>query len=346
MINQPEAHPATDDQTRGLYFGDQLDEETDNFDFHRNLAVIIGINDYINSVPQLHTARQDAERLAEILEQQYRYEIDLLVDGVSGDRLKTLLTEDLLVKISEDDRLVFYFAGHGIALDGDDGPAGYLIPQDADAGNQETFLPMQMVHEALTTLPCRHCLIILDCCFSGAFRWSSTRRLITPPEVLHKERYERFVRSPAWQVLTSAAYDQEALDSLTGTGFGTREDEGQKHSPFAQALFDALEGQADANGDGVVIATELYLYLRDHVEVKAEVEAHHYQTPGLWPLNRHDKGEFIFLQGEPDLPPAPEPDDKLNPYRGLQSYDEADANLFFGRTTLIERLATPSLASL
>ena len=308
-------------------------------EFERSLAVVIGINDYRRGIPPLHTARPDAERLAKVLAQNNQFQVDLLIEDVSEVKLKTLLTEELPAKIKPDDRLIFYFAGHGLALNGDDGPAGYLIPQDADAGNRDSFLPMQFVHDALTELPCRHCLIILDCCFSGAFRWSSQRSLIAPPDTLYQERYERFVRSPAWQVLTSAAYDQAALDTLTGTGFGTREDQDQIHSPFAQALFDALEGQADANGDGVLVATELYLYLRDNVEVKVEKEAQHYQTPGLWPLNRHDKGEFIFLLGEPDLPPAPEPDEKLNPYRGLQSYDEADTHLFFGRTALIKQLA-------
>jgi WD40 repeat protein len=339
MTKKQEVNPDSEDQTRGLLYGEASEEEKQVTDFNRSLAVIIGINDYGQGIPPLDTARQDAERLAEILEQQYEYKADLLVDDVSGDRLKTLLADELPAIVGANDRLVFYFAGHGIALDGDDGPTGYLIPQDADAADRETFLPMQLVHEALTGLPCRHCLIILDCCFSGAFRWSSTRSLITPPEVLHRERYERFVRSPAWQVLTSAAYDQEALDSLTGSGFGSREDEDQQHSPFARALFKALEGEGDANDDGVLIATELYLYLRDHVEIKAEEEANHRQTPSLWPLSKHDKGEFIFKLGEPNLPPAPEPTAENNPYRGLQPFDEAHAHLFFGRTALIERLA-------
>ena len=44
-----------------------------------------------------------------------------------------------------------------------------------------------------------------------------------------------------------------------------------------------------AGGDGVITATELYLYLRGRVEDEAEGEGHH-QTPGLWPLKKHDKG--------------------------------------------------------
>jgi hypothetical protein len=34
---------------------------------------------------------------------------------------------------------------------------------------------MAQINQALLELPCRHFLGILDCCFAGAFRWSSTR---------------------------------------------------------------------------------------------------------------------------------------------------------------------------
>ena len=147
-------------------------------------------------------------------------------------------------------------------------------------------------------------------------------------------------------MLTSAAYDQKALDVLAGDAKrGARAGEHGLHSPFALALFDALaKGDADlvpkGQGDGVITATELYLYLREQVEVQAEAQASHEQTPGLWPLNKHRKGEFIFLvPGHPlNLPPAPDLTDEANPYRGLKSYDQKHSPLFFGREDEIEEL--------
>jgi hypothetical protein len=132
----------------------------------------------------------------------------------------------------------------------------------------------------LERLPCRHLLLILDCCFAGAFRWSSTRDLGALSEVIHRERFDRYIRDPAWQVLTSSAHDQKALDVLSGETIGRRGREpGQNgHSPFAAALLRALEGEADLlprpRGDGVITATELYLYLRDQVEAGAELDGH------------------------------------------------------------------------
>ena len=120
------------------------------------------------------------------------------------------------------------------------------------------------------------------------------------------------------------------------------------HSPFAAALIEALQGKADASppgkngkpaGDGIITATELYLYLRDRVEIASEGKRQ-LQTPGLFPLNKHDRGEYIFLTPghELNLPPAPPLDESQNPYRGLESFDESNSNLFFGRQILSEKL--------
>jgi WD40 repeat protein/energy-coupling factor transporter ATP-binding protein EcfA2 len=324
-------------------------------EFKLNLAVVIGINDYQNGISTLGTARQDAEAIAKILETDYNYQVHLITDKTdiqaTSKNLKDWLEKDLpeAIKVVNPSRLIFYFAGHGIALNGDDGPQGYLIPQDAKLGDVSTYLPMQQVEEALTKLSCRHCLVILDCCFAGAFRWSSTRKLVPITETIHKERYDRFIQDPAWQVITSAASDQYALDMDLKGDRGIAKNN-TNHSPFAAALMSALSGSADAYppasngkpaGDGVITATELYLYLRDSVEIPADANNQR-QTPQIWCLKKHDKGEFIFLPPghELNLPSAPslnELEDN-NPYRGLKSYETKDSALFFGRTALIDKL--------
>ncbi|NEO23846.1 caspase family protein [Moorena sp. SIO4A5] len=314
--------------------------------FSRNLAFIIGIDNYTNGISPLNTAVNDAKQLAEILRQKHDYEVWECLDEVATlSNFHKFLFHTLPQQVTENDRLLFYFAGHGVALNGDDGPAGYLIPQDAKLGDTNSYLPMTKLHDALIKLPCRHFLGILDCCFAGAFKWSSTRELLTSPEVIHQERYDRFISDPAWQIITSSASDQKALDN-----FNLDSVRGQfgNHSPFAAALLEALEGAADIyplakNGkpavDGVITATELYLHLRDRVEIPTG-KYRQRQTPGIWCLNKHDKGEYIFLSPghELNLPPAPPLDESQNPYRGLKSFDEKHSALFFGRTLLVEKL--------
>ncbi|MEH1814963.1 MAG: caspase family protein [Nostoc sp.] len=329
--------------------------------FNRNFAIIIGINNYQNSIRKLITAVPDALKLAEIIQKQHenlkpqyqaqnKYEVQLLLNQrASLSQLKQLIADfkqgqitldRKKVTVTESDRLLFYFAGHGIALDAlenQEGPVGYLIPQDA--GDSSTYLPMQELHDALNALPCRHMLAILDCCFAGAFRWACLNREIVPKFKVYKERYDRFISDRAWQVITSASDDQKALDSLGTRGIVT--DGNEEHSPFAKALFDALLGKgADLNQDGIITATEIYSHLRDQVEILTET---HYQrqTPSLCPLRKHDKGEFIFLSPDFDrdkLEDAPPLNVENNPYRGLSSYDEKDSNLFFGREEQIQKL--------
>lgn len=319
--------------------------------FRTSHAVVIGIDKYRHGIPTLRTAVNDARKVAQALETNFGYVVHLMDADVTLERLRVRFGETLPREVEAEDRLLVYFAGHGIALNGDDGPAGYLVPQDARREDRGTFLPMTELSGWLERLSCRHLLLVLDCCFAGAFRWSSTRDLGAPPEVIYRERFDRYISDPAWQVITSAAYDQKALDVLSGEAIDLRgrDSDNAGHSPFAAAFLRGLKGEADVVrrvgtdppvGDGVITATELYLYLRDCVEVGAEGDGHR-QTPGLWPLKRHDKGEFIHLVPghELILPPAPELDEANNPYRGLHSYDEEEAPLFFGRAKFVAALA-------
>jgi len=312
----------------------------------RNLAVVIGVNQYKNGIPPLETAVNDARELAKILAKEYEYKVLQLLDAdATKSKLNDLLTAfgqqqlplaDGLIEVLESDRLLFYFGGHGIALDGldnADGPTGYVVPQDARRDDSNTWVAMQRLHDALIQLPCRHLLIILDCCFAGAFRWAGLQREAVRSHKMYQERYQRFISGCAQQVITSAADDEKAADSLLN--FGQRGNI-NGHSPFAELLFKGLLGQADFTQDGVITATEIYLYIND--ELGKTIAK---QTPGLCQLKRHNKGEYIFpIPGfDPKkLDKAPPLDESKNPYRGLESFEEKDSALFFGRKALIEKL--------
>ncbi|MDZ8026092.1 MAG: caspase family protein [Nostoc sp. DedQUE11] len=329
--------------------------------FTHNLAIAIGINQYQNGIAKLNTAKPDAQTLADILRDNYQYQVELITDDTEPKptlkELENLLTKWLPEQLqppAENNRLLFYFAGHGMPLESDDGPRGFLLPQDANPnpkpGESHNFLSMQVLHDALVALPCHHLIVILDCCFAGTFRWASTRKLIPIPETIHREHYDRFIRYPAWQVITSAAHNQEALDFLSDKRGISEKSQGKQHSPFAEALFEALQdGEPDEKGrrykkadltkDGVITAPELYLYLRDNVETRSGDR----QTPGLYPLKKHDRGEYIFHAPNFDresLSEADPIDETNNPYRGLKPFEEEHARFFFGRQELIENLYT------
>lgn len=323
--------------------------EYNKTNFDRNLAVVIGIDRYkSDSIHDLSTPVNDARALAELLETEYGYEpenvVRLFDDTATLTGLQTLLDGRLpnQLKPTKSDRLIFYFAGHGIPRNGQDGPEGYLVPQDADSQKEGSFLAMSKVYEALSKLECHHLLVILDCCFAGTFRWAGRREMILILETVRREHYDRFIRYPAWQVITSAAHDQEALDvaKLAQDKRGTVTDENQElHSPFALALLEGLrENKADVIPDGVITAHELYLYLDQQVSKLSGDR----QKPGIYPMRpEYDRGEFVFTRPgftSEQLKPAPLLNESNNPYRGLASFDEKHANFFFGRKILVEEL--------
>ncbi len=320
---------------------------------NHNLAIIVGINAYKNGISPLKTPVNDAIGLGLVLKNSYQYEVKHLLDSQATlEGFNSLLVElkagtiklsdNRTVQVESYDRILFYFAGHGIiedAFENQDGPTGYLLPQDAQKNDKSTFLAMQQLHDVLVALKCRHLLVILDCCFAGAFRFL---RNLVPYQKLYRERYDRFMKGKAQQMIASASYDEMALDVLTR--LGDREDKNTgKYSPFAEVLLKALEIQtnqakaaADIIPDGVITASELYLYLEQEL-----AQLTNRQTPGLYTLKYHEKGEYIFQVPDfvaDNLEKAPPLDVNSNPYRGLKSFSEKHKDLFFGREIVINEL--------
>lgn len=302
----------------------------------RNLAIVIGINNYTNRIDKLSNPVKDATKIADVLKNQHNYEVWTYLDeDATLEKLKYLFKK-LPQEVTATDRLLLYFAGHGYALDTDK-PAGYLIPQDAHKGEISSYLPMTEFQAALEKLPCRHFMGILDCCFAGALRWCSMRDITPIEEVIYQETFERFIRYSAWRIIASSRSSETALDQgLMNTD----------HSPFAQALIEGLEGTADRysatkpdaiDGDGIITATELYEYVNHRI---ANLVGDHEQTPLTWSMKNDDGGNYIFFTPgcEYKLKPAPELKISNNPYRGLEPFEAEHKDWFFGRKAIIEKL--------
>lgn len=313
----------------------------------QKVAILIGINEYRHGVPPLRNAIRDAHSLGQVLSEQHGYLVRLVLDDQATlSELRRLFTE-LAAETTTNTALILYFAGHGIAQETTDdgsGPQGFLLPQDARRDEPASFLPMTEIQQLLSPLPCKHLLLVLDCCFAGAFRWSQTRSLRPRPAKLYRERYERYLRDPAWQILASAAADELALDAVAGGRLGQRGSEAD-NSPFASALCRGLMGAADLRfdgqpGDGVIAANELHVYLEATFERLEQQLRRSLQKPLLWSPVGKEKGQFCFLvPGRvPALPSALELVEQNNPYRGLDSYEEPHAELFFGRSEVAEQL--------
>src|SRR5262245_30909150 len=125
--------------------------------FNQSIAIVIGIDQYANGIPSLRTAVSDAKRLGLLLRDNYGYNVIECVDeAATSAALHELFANQLPAKLTAEDRLLIYFAGHGLAAASDGGPAGFLVPCDARDGDHTTMLPMLEVQEYLSKLQCRH----------------------------------------------------------------------------------------------------------------------------------------------------------------------------------------------
>lgn len=333
------------------------------FEIDRSLAIIIGINEY-QHIPQLKNAVADAIGLADVLQNIYGYKVLLLLNQRATkaelDKLlkslknKTIAFDNKLIQVGKSDRVLFYFAGHGFAEAAQDSevgkPAGYFMPQDAEANKKHTWLSMQKLYEAFSALDSHHLLMILDCCFAGRVSWIGQGRNAARSGKLFRQSYDRFIKHKTEQIITSAAHDEEAQDI---SRFGQRGEQ-NGNSPFAHLLLKVLQCQSDGGKDKsieaiiedkIITVHELFTYLQNQL---GQVAAG--QTPGLSQPRKYDPetGEYVYLKGEYIFPLPKFNPEKLNqlklnkntnPYKGLASFDTKDSDLFFGRTILSQQLA-------
>ena len=321
--------------------------------FDRSVAFVVGINAYGAGIPTLKTAVPDAEAIGALLEGEHSFTKILLTNReATGDRIRSALgsglRHELGTELRERDRLLVYFAGHGLSVPSEYGPEGQLLLADADPGDPSTYFAMSELRRLLSALPCRHVLVVLDCCFAGTFRWAGNRVDRQVSARAYRETLDRFVKHRAWQVLVSASHDQTALDAMPPpptagplasgvvSALGASRVETESHSPFAAALLRALRGAADYTKDGLIVAAEIELFVRDAVEHATGVR----QTPQLYKLEQHDRGEFVFqVPGTAlALGPAPALSPETCPYQGLQPFSSAERGRFFGRAGAVTEL--------
>ena len=300
--------------------------------FNNNKAIIIGINDYKGVKASLKTPMNDAKKLSEVLIEHQGFQKENVIQLLNPTKAEIIKTLEKLKKEEKGpkDRLLFFFAGHGISGEiGGEGPAGFLLPSDVkfekrgiDLSENESLLSMDAVFESLDEINAHHTLLILDCCFAGSFRRVSPTRNVfgLGYQRVSEKQFDRYINRKAWEVLTSTKADQRASDSFL------REDNtNDEHSPFARALIDALCGQGNdivkpvdgSPKDGVITSSELFLYIRDQLDLyvqsmrrgertftrnykSRDVEEEFFvhfiaQTPELFPLEKHQGGAFVFF---------------------------------------------------
>jgi caspase domain-containing protein len=185
------------------------------------------------------------------------------------------------------DVLLLHFACHGVK---DEDGTLYFAATDTETDNlQATALPADFVNDEMNRSRSRRIVLLLDCCYSGAFARGMSHR--ADQGVQLKERFEGSGRV----VLTASNSMEYAWEGNDLLGGGTP-------SVFTSALVQGLEaGEADLDRDGQVSVDELYDYVFERV--RRETPS---QTPGKWSFDV--AGDFYIARTRQGAVAVPIPD--------------------------------------
>lgn len=247
--------------------------------YRESWAVIVGINDYQNW-PKLRYAVNDANGIEEALVQKFGFKRENIRKMLNGEatrqRIMEVLGDEFTdgKKIQRDDRVFFFFAGHGATRTFEDGrQLGFIVPVDADASNYySTAISMTSLREASDLIPAKHIYFVMDSCYSGLALTRGAGMFSKDHSYL-----DEISRRASRQILTAGGADQQVADDGPGG-----------HSVFTWALLEGLQGKADLDGNGVITASELGAYVSPIVASFAK------QTPTVGNLVGSEGGEFMF----------------------------------------------------
>ncbi|MCC6458767.1 MAG: caspase family protein, partial [Caldilineaceae bacterium] len=256
--------------------------------YAKSWAICVGINEYQGGQGRLANAVNDAKAVAQLLRDTHCFEeVHTLYDSeATRSAITALLSDELPACTGQHDRLIFFFAGHGVTRQRvrGEGYRGYLIPANAESGKYADYIEMGELARACADIPAKHIFFILDCCFSGVAAVAA-RSEATPPKVLDDPYLRRITKKHAWQILTAGDSDDAVADSGLRPG----------HSVFTSVLLDGLAGAADTNSDGLMTATDLSAYVKPLVTLQSQVATGRSQVPFAGYLAGSGQGEFAFL---------------------------------------------------
>ena len=161
-----------------------------------------------------------------------------------------------------ENRLIIYVATHGYAAK-EKRDFGFLIASDTLAPDDKDFegtaYSVRELSRALTGISAQHVYLFFNSCFSGAMMPEPTRDSV-PFDVAVKRAKALAPEMEEW--IIDLLVHNARLVLTAGSDGQTVPD---VDNPYAKALTEGLGGVADADGDGLILGTELAQYMRGRV---------------------------------------------------------------------------------
>jgi hypothetical protein len=253
-------------------------------------ALIVASDEYADpGLRRLRAPAADARALAAVLRDP----------GIGGFEVRTLLNapahevslavEEFFADRRPDDLLLVHFSCHGVK---DEAGELYFAASNTLLGRLgATAVAAEFVNRRMSRSRSRRVVLLLDCCYAGAFERGMTAR--AGAEIGVESQFGGRGRA----VITASSAMEYAFE-------GDELADARELAPsvFTSALVQGLEtGEADRDQDGLVALDELYDYIYDKVRAVTPN-----QTPGKWTFGI--QGELVIARrARPVTTPAPLP---------------------------------------
>ena len=227
-------------------------------------GIVIGIDDYRDSVLQLTYAANDAKAFKAALEARgaglfAKVDITLLTNQQATIEGIKAAFEQIKPKVGIEDAFVLYLAGHGRSLDGRYHFLPWEFIYETDDTVREHSLNQEMLRQLLESIPAQRGLLVFDTCESGeAIQLAAARGGLQ-----NKAAIARLMKATGRAAIAASTSQQQALEGY------------KNHGVFTFAVLEALgavesDGRgpaapADPNGDGFIDVDELFRHVFESV---------------------------------------------------------------------------------
>jgi formylglycine-generating enzyme required for sulfatase activity len=246
--------------------------------YNKSYAIVVGISKYASvRWKDLPYARSDAENVAEVL-QQKGFEVLTLYDrDATRHAILARLEKNIAPRLEPEDRVFFYFSGHGYTKNNGEIPDTYLIPYDKEnieMNASQIYISMSDLERQSKLMSIvKHQFFLIDAPINVIDQTNNNGIMLTDPDYLKKVTQKK-----ARQILT-AGKNKIIVEENTET----------VHNVLSKYFAKALDkGKADINGDGNITCLELCSYITPRATNEG-------QKPDYATFPGHDMGEFLFF---------------------------------------------------
>ncbi|MBW4517896.1 MAG: caspase family protein [Timaviella obliquedivisa GSE-PSE-MK23-08B] len=216
------------------------------------IALLIGASEYGTGIPWLPCATKDVTALQHLLEDKEIGKFDEVRTLLNPDtQTMAKAIEKLFREREKEDFVLLFFSGHGIQ---DDSGRLFFAAHNTQEMDGKIYwadtVSASFVHDQIEGSRCWQIVVILNCCFSGAFSSNLVPRSVGIADVKAQ----------------LGGKGQAILTSCNAVQFSFEEKDAAL-SIYSQHLVEGIKtGEADQDGDGRITVDELHNYIRKNVK--------------------------------------------------------------------------------